>query len=369
MLASLLAIVLMAPAAVIVPQAPVIQIDCDAGQRLDKALLAVKNSPGARIQVRGTCAGWFELTTDSVRLEAWVPGEATLTAPDPTRGGTVLTVRDARDVMIYGIRFRHGGDIGVGVEFFRSPGGGVLECEFERSEVGLVFNDSHDGWAWEISAHDNDIGMTSEYGSDVGIHLSTFERNRRNGVVAFDDGSLLLERSKVNGNGQAGVVVAFNSRADVAESSLNDNGQVHLFVGFASQLTVRGDAVVGSPSDATWYALDVYRSSTADVGNSTLYGDIEVTDNAFLDLDVSRALGHIRVDRFGRASLFNTTVTGSAGCASGGDLICGYGTHVTVSGCPSATSCSPALSDETTTVVPERHSLSPPYLPPRRSRR
>jgi hypothetical protein len=271
--------------------------------------------------------------------------------------------------MIHGIRFRHGGDIGVGVEFFRSPGGGVLECEFERSEVGLVFNDSHDGWAWEISAHDNDIGMSSEYGSDVGIHLSTFERNRRNGVIAFDDGSLLLERSKINGNGQAGVVVAFNSRADVAESSLNDNGQVHLFVGFASQLTVRGDVAAGSPSDTTWFALAVYRSSTADVGGSTLYGDIEATDNAFLDLDVSRAFGHIRVDRFGRASLFNTTVTGSARCASGGDLICGYGTRVTVSGCSSATSCSPALAGEETAVAPEPHAISPPYLPPRRPRR
>ncbi len=369
MLASLLATVLMTVPSVISPQPPVIQVDCDAGQHLDKALLAVRNSPGARIQIRGTCAGWFELSTDAVRLEAWLPGQATLTAPDPAQRGSVLTVRDARDVMIRGIRFRHGGDIGVGLIFLRSPGGQVLECEFEHSEVGVVFEDSHDGGAWDIWAHDNDIGLSSESGAFVGIHLSTFERNRRNGLIAWSGGDLLLERSKITGNREAGVVVMFNSRADVVASSLNDNGQVHLYDGFASQLTVRGDVVVGSPADTTWYALVVGRSSTSDVGNSTFYGSVHVDDNSFLDLGVSRVYGPILVQRFGRVSLFNATVTGPANCASAGDLICGYNTHVAVSGCPSATDCSRDLAGETTTVAPEPHLMPTPYQPSPRPRR
>ena len=82
------------------------------------ALRQVKRSPGATIEVRGTCVGKFVLETDGVRLAGLGPDESVLQASEPGTDSSVFLVLEALNVALRGIRVRGGA---AGIHFRSSP--------------------------------------------------------------------------------------------------------------------------------------------------------------------------------------------------------------------------------------------------------
>ncbi len=155
----LLGLILAALPPFVVPQPPVLEVNCDTGQSLEKALPAVQKSPGATMRIRGTCVGNSVLTTGSVRLEGVAGGVALLQAPDPRDRRAVPMVKDASDVETPSLHFQHKGQSGAGLAFQQSHRGRIFDCEFDQNEVVVVYQWSDDGEVWRSSMHDNKCGV------------------------------------------------------------------------------------------------------------------------------------------------------------------------------------------------------------------
>lgn len=337
MLAMMLALTLNAP----IPARPVpptvMEVDCDAGQSLSRALLRVRRAPGSTILIRGTCVGNFVLTTDSVQLRGFSPEESVLAAPAPEGGLPILEVRDARDVSIRRLGFRQG--LG-GVRFLRSPGGAVFESEFEGNGVGVVFSYSDDGHVWDTVFHDNDFGLVSQYRSSVNVQQSTFLDNRVEGLQAFSHSSLILVDSQVTGSGQAGVNASTVSDVLLWTSAMSDNGDAHLFADDRSKVQIVGGVSLGTAEDATPFAVLLDQSSSLHSGaEADYYGEILVWRNSFLELGNVNVHGPIRSEYFSRVMLFQTQLTEPAVCTTGADLTCSGNAGAETSDCPSAANC------------------------------
>lgn len=350
MFSCLLGVILAATPPIVLPQPPTLEVNCDAGQSLEKALLAVQKSPGATIRIRGTCVGNFVLGTDRIRLEGVTEERAVLRAPNSTDRSTVLTIKDALNVQVRRLRLQHGGQSGVGLMFERSPLGLVYNCEFDQSEVGLVFRGSDDGTVWDSSFHDNEDGLLSSSRSSVYVRRSSFRDNTDVGLLAFVNSDLTVVSSEVTGNGSGGAGAQFRSSLDLLDVVFRENDGVHVFATEHGAVHFVSGVTLGGSQDRTAWSAGLGASSTLTAGwRSTFYGDVYLLGDSFLELGELSVNGRIWATSFSRVSLGRTLVSKEAVCSQGADLSCVFGTRVSAFDCPSATACQRPITVEVPT--------------------
>jgi hypothetical protein len=296
MFSCLLGVILAATPPIVFPQPPTLEVNCDAGQSLEKALLAVQKSPGAMIRIRGTCVGNFVLSTDRVRLEGVTEERAVLRAPNATDMSTVLTIQDASDVQVRRLHVQHGGQSGVGLRFETSHRGLVYDCEFDQNEVGVVFRGSDDGSVWDCSMHDNEAGLVSSFRSSVSAQSSSFRNNTDVGLLAFVNSDLNVGDSEVTGNGSGGVGAQIHSSLSLVQVVLRENAGVHIFAVDRSNVNLISGVTLGGSQDRTLWSSGVNASSTLTAGSmSTFYGGIHLMGNSYLELGEGERLSRSRL--------------------------------------------------------------------------
>ena len=296
---------------------PVLEVDCDRGGRLVRALRRAKRLLGpVEIEIRGICE-------ESVLIDR---PQLTLRGADPAADGirgdgrlintlmldSVWNVR-IENLSVYGLDPFTRTAVGIGESF----GIRIVNCQFEGTLFGAIVNRSNLG-----------IEASTLLGGSAGLRISS-------------GGGAFCDRCTLSDGGLGGrALVVDNARITVEDSSLEGTSAV--VVGTGGSATVRRSSLRALPNSlGRVRAITVFHASRLVLEGSSIEGAVFATDKSLIRLDdVTQRFelpgpeSHgLRLDSVLR-TLGSTTLEGDLalsdlgqailtdGTALGGDLIC-----------------------------------------------
>ncbi len=311
-----------------------VEVDCNAGHSLARALQRPELTPGSTVAVSGTCAGRFVVITDGLRLQGDPAGGTVLTAPDSDPLATILEVRGATGVSVRWFEIRDGGR---GVYFHRSPDGLLGFSELESLEVAATFEESQASRVLECEFDGNQIALNAWQRSTVNIQRSSFLDSGSIGLAVSDYSKLVMSDSTVVGSGQSGLELRDYSSARLLDSDFHSNGDLHLFAQGDSSILVGPGSNIGGAFDSTVYSVILDSDSSLQAAVPSVFaGDLVATRGSTIELSRSTVDGAITAETFSKVVLFGTQFGLPANCRTGGDLVCFGNAAVTSNGCASA---------------------------------
>jgi len=327
--------VALTPAATAQPGGLELEVDCDRGDSLYRALRRAERASYARIHVRGTCLGANVITGDNfVEIIGDPNGGAVLqSGPSPVLfavGSGTLLLQDVRLVGGMGLRASGSGRVV-----------GLTRCEIDSQSLG-VFADQGVGALVvdsDIRALDTAVLVKDSQVvvQETRLHDSTFAARTFGGL-------LWLDRVEAVDN-LIGVLAEDRSSLIVLGGQFSENGQGHLGGTNDTRIQVY-NTQVGGPGDGTalslsgdgGVAIEVFYDDAA----TDIWGGVSLRDDSFLSLGGATIHGSIQARGFSRV-LVEGTVERGVGCGSAADAFCGFAASTTTQGCPSAPQvCLPA---------------------------
>ncbi len=239
---------------------PAVTVDCAAGDSLAQAVQAA--TPGTTIQVSGTCAETFTITTDDLTIE----GQEGTIIDGQGASEIVVNIDAARRVTIRNVTIQNGLD---GMQVSRSAA--------VTLEAITLQDNSRDGIRLNWNAYVEVTGCNLLRNGDDGldIHASTVNardctarENGDDGITAFRGGSInLLGSTTVSNNGDDGINVLHNAQIAITGTVVvTENGDDGFVLSINASMLVSG---------ATW--------TLTRNGQTEASGDgMQITDGASL---------------------------------------------------------------------------------------
>ena len=322
-----------------------IDVDCESGGALERALVRAEKLDKVEIVLHGVCTGNFMIATDGVTLRGATP-DSGIAAPrrNPSRM-PVLEVVDARaNLLGMVVQGGQGADVGVFVHGW-------------DAEV-LLFNvDVHveDGFGvfsergahvrlFDTTIRDGLVGVTTQFNSTATLSGVTVS-NQRVGVIVFDKSSAGISDTTIENSSEVGLSVSRRSDVNVLGGVFRENGGVHVNARDWSSITLLFEPTIGSATDATPYALSALSHATiASYGTSAIYGNAFVSDGGSIRIGNTVLDGDLILVQFANAHVRDAEITGVVVCVDGSDAICRQTTTAGAFGCVSS-SCGPATAE------------------------
>jgi hypothetical protein len=329
-------------------EVPVVEVDCDEGQDLQEAIDTIAQKGGGDVLLRGICKGNFQIGSDDITLRGLGEGPGIVALRD---NRPALEIEDAsavlRGITIEGgaagveIRGARADVLLVGVEVFGQAGSAVFIDD--RARVRL----------FECSLHDAGTGVFARGNSDVNFDRS-IASNLHFAIVVSDRGRAVISGARIEQNQNFGVDLNLVSSAVIQSTVFSENGRAHIRASDRSGINFFDSPYdIGSAEDETRYAIELGRSSRADLfTGQTVHGNILVSGSSSLQMGFADLLGNLEINRFSDAWILSSTIAGTVDCRDGGDAFCrGTSTEGSV-GCPSP-SCAGVASAAPFRPLPE----------------
>lgn len=319
-----------------------IDVDCESARALEHALLRAERRDGVDIYLHGVCTGNFVISSGGVTLRGATP-DSGLAAPsgNPTLK-PVLEVVDARANLV-GLVVQ-GAEVGVHVHGWDAE---VLLFEVDvrnQDGVGVLSERGAHAQLLDTTLRDGGIGLLVRSNSTANLQRVTVT-NQQVGVIVTDRSFVALSDTTIEESRVGGLGVTQRSDAVVLGGVFSENSQVHMGSGDWSSITLLNDPVVGSPTDATGFALTTIRYATiASYGTADIYGHAGALIGGALRLGNTVLHGDLTAGQFANAHVRNAKITGTVVCFDGADVICSGTTTAGAFGCPSST-CGPATAE------------------------
>ena len=344
-----------------------IEVNCSSPGALERALFRAEKLGKVEIRLHGVCTGNFVIASDGVTLRGATP-ESGVAAPagNPSRL-PVIEVADAkaslREMAVRGV------EVGVLVEG-RDAEVLLYEVDVHDTDgLGVYAKRGAHAQLLDTTIRDGGIGLVVESSSTANLQRVTVT-NQQVGVIVTDRSFAALSDTTIEDSREGGLSVSQRSDATVLGGVFSENSQVHMSSRDWSRITLLNEPAVGSPTDATEFALGVTRYATiASYGTSDIYGHASALIGGALQLGNTVLHGDLTAVQFANAHVRNAEIMGSVVCLDGADVICRQTTTAGAFGCPSST-CGPATaeaidraSSASTSPVLEEPSLeAPPRL-------
>jgi hypothetical protein len=348
-----------------------IDVDCQSGGSLDRAISKAAKLGKVDIYLHGVCEGNFVIAADGITLRG-ATSDSGLAAPD---GGAnrlpVLEVDDAQ-AELRGLVVR-GGEVGVlvrgwnaevflgEVDVYGQIVGGAGVVAIRGAMVQLL----------DSTVRDGNIGIVAESSSEINLQGVVVNNQRIGVVVTGESNAALSNATTIANNHEAGLIVDTRSDVNIFDTAFRDNGQVHIDAGEWSEVNVVSGVTVGSADDTTSYSLGAIRGATiASYSTPAIYGNVSVLDGGSIQFGNTVLNGYLALALFAKVYVQNATITGLVFCADGSDAICAGVTTGGAIGCPSTT-CGqpPQATDGRGSALPGYPAIEVPRFDlPRRAR-